>query len=461
MQLSEADGVNRTFNSTCFTEFHLHKPLSDALLSAYIFVRQRIAGPRAVALLSCSVMLPLLVGCGHIVRFPDLIAIEKIDDVAPLRNAVQHGLKNGLPSNADYLVKSSDLIELKSVDGKLVQPISDICEEPCDQCFEQEKLDADIYLAEQGRKVRVTAFVLNSVSALRIGDKQVCLGSVVGKSWSQLQANLKKLDMEPSILPQSTRWAMPADTVRVTVEYRFGLRVGAGIEPYTFSEMNTIVDEGGLAYVPALSSVTPEIGNAPAKAVITSAAKTAVAGSQYSALQVVAEQQAQLAARHIVFWFPGSPLAEQPTLDQLERCLKAVSSTQSLGNAFANCPKYGIDEYRYRPDETHNRQVNYKLTAEHKVTFVFWDGRRYSVPYRAGQTLADAARDIYHDVVGRDFSNNDKLFATVDPHIAIRAGGEQPFYSRLSAAQGAILDQVLLLPGDTVHLTRREPQGPR
>lgn len=448
----------------------MNQPVSDAFHCAWTFARQRIAGPRAATLLSCSVMLPLLLGCGHIVRFADLKPIMQVDDVTPLRHAVQHGLANGLPHSGAYLVGPSDLIELKA-DKSPVKPMSEDCATPCDGCADGERMEANVALAEMGRKVRVTAFVLSSVSALGIGTKQVCLGPVLGQPWHQLRTALASLEVVPSILPQATRWAMPGDTVRVVVEFRFGLRQGAGVEPYTFAEMGTNVDGGGRAYVPAFSAVSPEMEEAQVAS--TKAARTTRAGaapsaaeaeaaaapSQYSTLQVVAEQQAQAAARHIVFWRPGRPLEEQPTLDQIERCLKAMSSDQPLKTAFAGCPELGIDQYRYKPDATHNRQVSYRLAVEHRVTFVFWDGRRHAVPYRAGQTVADAARTIHHDVVGRDISSDDRLFATVDPHMAIRAGGERPFYARL-AAPGAILDQVLLLPGDVVYLSRWEPQRP-
>lgn len=102
--------------------------------------------------------------------------------------------------------------------------------------------------------------------------------------------------------------------------------------------------------------------------------------------------------------------------------------------------------------------MSYRFTVEHKVTFdLSGDGQRHAVPYRAGQTVADAARAIHHNVVGRDISSYDQSFATVDAHMAIRAGGEVPFYARLRAA---ILDQVLLLPGDVVDLSRWEPRPP-
>lgn len=456
----------------------MNQPVSKAFHSAHTFVRQRIAGPRAAALLCCSVLLPLLAGCGHTVRFADLKLIEQVADVSTLRDASQHGLTSGLPRSDDYLVGSSDLIELKAADGSLVQPISDICAKACKGGAECDRIEGDVDLAENGRKVRVTAFVLSSVSALRIkkngkdGQKQVCMGPVLGQPWSRLKRDLTSLGVVPSILPQPTRWAMPGDTVRVAVEFRFGLRQGAGVEPYTFAEMGTTVDGAGRAYVPAFWTVRPEVdaapvaraevsSNGPATATPSAAeADAAAAQSQPSALRVVAEQQAQSAARHVVFWMPGRPLAEQPTLDRLERCLKAVSSTVVLNAAFAHCPELGIDQYRYQPNATHNRQVSYRLLAEYKVTFVFWDGRRHAVPYRAGQAVAEATRAIHQDVVGRDISSYDRLFATVVPHMAIRAGGERPFYAPVVAAQGAILDQVLLLPGDVVYLSRSEPQRP-
>lgn len=446
----------------------MNQPVSDAFHCARDFLSKVIANPRAAAWLAFGTALTLLAGCSHTVRFADLTPIAKVDDVAELRRADLHGLKNGLPGSDDYLVGESDLIELTAADG-LVQPISASCTSDCTKCVSGDRMDAEVHLAEIGSKVRVTAFVLESVSALRIGLKAVCLGPVIGQPWLQLKKALDAFDsprVTSSIIPQAKRWAMPGDTVRVAVEYRFGLRQGAAVEPFTFAEMGTRVDSGGRAYIPALSAVRPETtgtktsvastseADAPAKALVDAAQ------SPYSALQVVAEQQAQSAARYVVFWTPSLSLAKQPTLDELEHCLKAVSSTQPLNAAFTKCPELGIDQYRYQPNPTHNRQVSYRLLTEHKVTFVFWDGRRHAVPYLLGQSVADGVRAIYRDVVARDIGSDDQLFATVDPHVAIRAGGERPFYARLAASPGAILDQVLLLPGDVVYLSRWEPQRP-
>lgn len=194
----------------------MNQPVSDAFHSARAFVRQRIAGPRAVALLSGSVLLSLLAGCGHTVRFADLKPIVQVADVAPLRHAFQHGLENGLPHSGDYLVSPADLIELKAADGSPVLPISDICAAPCWVCRRRPDGSGSA-LGRKGPQCARYCLCTQSVGALRIGQKQVCRARP--RTALEPIANGPGLTgVVPSILPQPTRWAMPGDTVRVAVE---------------------------------------------------------------------------------------------------------------------------------------------------------------------------------------------------------------------------------------------------
>lgn len=473
-----------------------------------------IRDDRATSLGLALVCITLLSGCGHMVQLADLHQVVDVKDVSPLRDASSRGVRNGVPRNDKvYIPGLPDVVELSSKNGAAITLMSAACSESSEMAEarrkDEELLPLDINLAQPGKHVRVSILALQHVRAVRVTEtnKTVCIEGVPRKSWRSLQTALTGLGVSVALLPHETQWAMPGDVVKVTAEYRFGLRAGSAPEPYTFAATTIRIDSGGRGYVPAFDKVEPETKQAqppaatgaatgantaataqvpaanpvaaapnpgqPAQApamnpaalqpAATADEKAAIAGPDYSPLQVVAAQQSEAAARRISFWQPGNALDRQPTLDELERCLKAVtavSQSKPLNKLFSRCASLGIDEYRYKFKDGNNRELSYRFSVEHNVTFVLWNGRRFVKPYRAGQTVAEAAKEVHREVLGHEVTISDDLFVVVDPHPAIRFSGEKPFYARLIDSPNAILDQVLVLPGDVVHLSRWKPRLP-
>jgi hypothetical protein len=387
-------------------------------------------------------LLGVLAGCGHVVALHDVQALESWPIPDYRRVDVQSSI-----------VHSSDIISLsvKSANGEVCRlSIKTSCKTPGNAC-QGLKLPylMDEKISRDGVNPRITAFTLEMVRNVEVGtvdQSQACnakqvidFSELVGNKWEDAKQEIEaawKLGPTTLHLARAVRpdqRAFPGDRVTVVAEH---LAQG---KYFSFQSSLERVDRWGELSIPQLTLPARRLGAGGA------------APHQFFG-QLIMQQEARFRAK-VTVWKPGE---KQPTISHIERCLalrwdEAIDMGQvpvDLVNEVESCLSLGIHSYT-ATDE--NQFVRFRLDLHQEWSIVLTDGRRFEQLLVPGESLADAVRRAVRELTGHDGLR--PTYAVVDPRPELR---ERPFTSILSQRRG-LLDNVLLISGDVVHLSNFAP----
>lgn len=386
--------------------------------------------------------LGVLSGCGHVVALHDVQTLQA-GAIPDYRRVDYQSSK----------VHASDIISLlvKSNNGKA-------CELSIQtSCKTHEHLCQGLKLPyPQGEKIsrdgvnpRITAFTLGMVRDVKVGsadcqpDQRIDFGELIGRQWAVEKQRIEKSWQSDSTTLNLTREvrlderAFPGDHVTVVAE---NLSQG---RHYSFQSSWERVDRWGELSIPQLTVPARKLGAGDA------------APHQFFG-QLIMQQEAHFRAKVIV-WKPGENFEQQPTISHIERCLALRWDEETemddvpldLVNEVKSCLSLGIHSYGANLAE--NQFVRFRLDLYQEWSIVLTDGRRFERPLVPGESLADAVRRAVRELTGQDSLR--PTYVVVDPRPELR---ERPFTSILDQRR-SLLDNVLLISGDVVHLSNFAP----
>lgn len=243
------------------------------------------------------------------------------------------------------------------------------------------------------------------------------------------------------IAEEPTR-ALPGDQLRISILSQDSNKLND-----QSSQLRSVVDRQGYAFIPAVASAVNDavdsVDSAKARAWVN---------------------DIDLAAFRIRVWRPGRPFPQQPTLDEIGRCL-AIGWRPDKAN-FAGepedvdrCLDANIDGQTFAIDTADLRRVRYDIRAEQSWTLVLQNGDAVQLAFVPGESALAAVSAAYRARRGRLLAAKRRLFLTIDPSPTL--GEPSAFYAVIKRGVGPDkFADVLLAPGDTVHLTESRP-GPR
>lgn len=405
----------------------------------------------SIACINSSVFLALfgvLSGCGHVVALRDVQTLQSSTIPDYRRVDVQSST-----------VHSSDIISLlvKSNNDKACQlSIKTSCATPANACQGLVlPYPAGENISRDGETPRTTAFTLRMVRYVEVGavgPSQVCqtnqvidFGELIGRQWEVEKRRIEEswrnksttLILNRTVRPEER--AFPGDHVTVVAEYL------AHDEYYSFQSSPEQVDRWGELSIPQLTLPARKLG-------------TAMPAPHNFFAQLIMQQEAGSRAK-VAVWRPDPKLGfeDQPTISHIERCLalRWDEATDEelvpphLANEVESCLALGI--HAYGATDAENQYVRFRLDLHQKWSIVLTDGRRFARPLVPGESLATAVRRTVRELTGRDDLR--PTHVVVDPRPELR---ERPFTSILDQSQG-LLDNVLLISGDVVHLSKFSP----
>jgi hypothetical protein len=298
-------------------------------------------------------------------------------------------------------------------------------------------------LTTQSAAPRISVWAAGVAGALQfnIGATHfvVCIPKGVGESWGVFARafDAQHPPVRLNLIPTPPSYVYPGDRIVVVAQYQTVGGTGPNSHLYnTFIEMQTVVDGAGFAFIPGLARPGPAL--APP-----------------TPLTQLLMQDAVNAAFRIRVWDPGRP-ADMTSLEELERCLGARwGATQTDANfsiEYKRCASLGIAD-NYVDGGRSALWLRYRLRTEQTWTAVLWDGRRVVRPFRPGMSVLEATEVAFAQAFA--YRPRKDIFVTVDPRVELRMADARPFYAPLGDEPG--LGGVLLAPGDTLYVSRRQP----
>lgn len=278
-----------------------------------------------------------------------------------------------------------------------------------------------------------------------------CAPALAGRSVSDVLAALgRHPGISITVEPVEPVRPQPADTVYLTRDWQLLINpadpVFGGLVDQT-ERFELPVDEQGMITFPALATLAPSLHN--------------VARDRLGA-----EAALEGATMRVRVAVPGRSRATQPTLALVAWCLSATAPGSSQRR---DCLDLGITQ-AFANDQSGQiaiEHVRYRLEPGPRTwTIVDEQGNRATIPYRYGATIFSAVTDAYRTLDGRDLVGGiwNRAFITVIPQsTTIDREQEAPFYGNVVLENGAVasnIDRLLLMPGDTVHISRLEPGPP-
>lgn len=400
----------------------------------------------------CACAALLMTGCTHVISLQGLKQLSSATGLPDYRQA-----------NSKDVIGESDVFELSVKDGtnaKCQIQIAERCTRTDGSC----PYPDDQYLTAPAQRLRITAFALATSENVQIkfptqtltACKATALtatlptAGLVGRDWGAIKSALESKFTEPGLTLMVSRtkrygqWMFPGDEVRISAEYMVG-GGSVGAQPYTFTNDVSTVQRDGSLYITPLFYPAAPVPN-PSK--------------YYKDIGRAFGQQAASARVRIPVWLEGVGYAGQPTVGQVERCLASTwgSATddwkqmpRTLVKERDFCRLLGIDSLTFGGD-TDNALVRYRLEVQQTWGAVLWDGRRLQSVFVPGQTVADGVRRALRQATGRDVLPDWPVYVTVDPRPEF---DEYPFYASLNS--DAVLDTVLIAPGDVIHVSNYRP----
>ncbi len=425
-------------------------------------------------------------GCARTVR---------IAGVRPLVNAdVSHRQWLTVPFGPDgevqpdYRLGLADAVEI-TVDSQdppgvpiTVQTYCEINGMPCDGSFPSSGVPANgRMLLENQWRPRVPLATLGSVGGLRItaptatpycvslwsaGQFRIDPDPEHPPTWRDVQAILRSGATCPDATgpPAAFRFrlvaapkqrALPGDKVAITILSRLGT-AGDSPHAYAVAQVSSTVDRWGHAFVPGLKTAT-------------SAALKELPASSNPANPVIRQwaDAFDMTAYRLRLWSSQTDFDRQMPLDEVALCLSAGWSGGGAGRPpwiakeIRRCELLGADPEIYIAGSQDIERLRYQIESIQTWTLVLPDGSALIRPYVAGQTVGDAARQAGRDIAAHAGRSERSAFVTVVPDAAVferEPNRRAPFWAPFGRRE-RVLDTVLLIPGDTVHLTFTRPRS--
>ena len=392
-----------------------------------------------------------VVGCGHSVRLHGLAEFTETLVLPRFRHAPTQTLNRlGEPAE-NYEVSAADILEFSSKSGEMVTLSVGRSKAPCAvQGLVEGNGLAKVLLAP-----RISAAMLGVVPVLDIQvgsvasqSKALCNEGTgvrpIGSStpWSKVREVLRGEGYKVKLIPRQVRRAMPGDNVRMTVSYQFAMDPYTGPQPFQIFQTTSRVDASGYLYLPGLTS--PEAATLPLT----------------KSIQYFVRQNSVPPAFQVAVWQTGFDFIDQAGLDEIENCLSIFVrgvgefASQTLKS---RCQMFGIDNSIYGGSDNDNQKIVFKLELDQSWTLVMPDGSHLEIPYIPSQTVYNGLREVLRASRGVELSEYDSYFITVVPSPVFVSNERAPFFAQIE--ERSVMDDVLIAPGDTIHLTYTEPES--
>jgi hypothetical protein len=443
--------------------------------------------PKAFVLLGAV----MLAGCAHRIVLPDLKpatatlipGFRRFSEAAPRQ-------QDGSPNPA-YNLSQSDQVEFNwsassPASGQEMLINVSKCSGNCTPCpasgVPASGQDQPLIV---GVNPRISMAVLGRVNRLELHDPSnkdsgehkidfcdqgnFLLDPAYRHEWGEVERLLNgelKGAVQISLVPSPARRAMPGDLVRTTIEWGYvsgDPTVTNAPRPFSVAQAQSTVDFEGRALVPGLSSPTFPLMKQP---VLT---KAGLLREWISDLDGHAFE--------VTFWHGNRVFSQQPTLQSISACLSGVWAPEQIGTANAAslnreieaCLAAGMEYHSYAdvsPPSTpgaNNQRVRYQIEVEQHWTIVSPNGGRLEQVYFPGETLRTGIRRALRQLNGEDFPDaalqgNRKEFVIVVPRSELGPDENLPFWIRVRERAVRELQSILIAPGDTIYVTRREPR---
>lgn len=423
---------------------------------------------RAARIVAVSALCLVAISCQRFVEIEGLAEVTEFD-LPDFRKTGYATYATAAPSGS-YLLRPSDLIELEWVgaSGPIAVMSSECTGSNCTPCG-----DLGISPGEpliEGLSPRLPVSVLGSLSSIEVRNRDssrtvdFCTS---GKSpfaspltWDRFVRLFRDRGIRPRLLSEPIRRALPGDLVRITILSKTE-RTPDAAGPFVATQAESRVDERGELFVPALST------SARLDAVQTPnpIRRRAVAGLDNGNLRVAV-------------WQPATDFGRQPSLQAVAGCLSAAWNsdlsaspsppTRELKAEAGRCLKAGIEGPFFRPGapatpDEDVQSIRYRLDVDQSWTFVAEDGSHREQRYIPGETIGAAIARTYREFVGRELVSarqigRDVAYVAIIPRAALGPGrSSRPFSGTIRAGSASSIADVLLAPGDVVHVTRSAP----
>lgn len=194
-------------------------------------------------------------------------------------------------------------------------------------------------------------------------------------------------------------------------------------------------------------------------------------------------------AFELPLWRPDRSFSAQDTLQGIEACLSGIWAPGDLGGNHSpslvgeidKCLANDVEDAYFadvRPNRgvpqgvppppplgSNNYRVRYQIEVEQHWTLVSEAERRSERIFFPGETLRRGISQGLRELGGEDFPEGmlrqeGKSFVVVIPRKELGEGENSPFWIRLRRRDLHELDTILIAPGDTIYVTRREPKLP-
>jgi len=403
------------------------------------------------------------------VRLSGNVEIDSTAKLPSFRQASRQALdEQGKPLDT-YAVTPADILEFFAIappaPPKRVSLLVGDCPADCTSICKVTKGRA---LAVERGRPRVAAGALSLIGAIDIAvtgevpsKTELCSGPSNAptqffpdrgsKKWKEVRDKLKGKKYDLTLLPRAQRRVFPGDLIKVSIAYQYSAGQYTGSEPFTLAQTTARVDRAGRVYLPGLSSPGP------------------IEDPNTNQINDIVRQNAVPAAFSVAVWAPGQSYNDQPTLDEIERCLLIArdggpgpTGTPRLLEQEKRCQELGIDSVTYGEKPVNNMRLVYWLEAEQTYSVTIGeigDDLRVERQFLPGQTVTSGVRDVLRHYLGRELSFRHKHYITVVPRAELDVGANKPFFALVTDGT-SILDGVLIAPGDSLILTDSKPSKP-
>ncbi|MCO4875570.1 hypothetical protein VOI32_00815 [Paraburkholderia caribensis] len=361
--------------------------------------------------------------------------------------------------NPDYRLEPQDLLVLSAPKG---QAITAVTARPSDATW----------LARPLQEFRIPIGILELFNALEIvyaGNNatvklKLCDGSppckprLTEQSAQQVLAKLHALtSLKVAIEPVEPVRVDPGDSVFLARDSRILIQpepstAGTSVPALLFGHserFELIVDNQGRVDFPSLSVLSAQLA---ADVQGRPAIRAALDGEN---------TRFRLA-------IPGASRSAQPTLAAISWCLSAdYAPTAKTDTLVDHCRALGITGF-ITPDQDGGAAINavrYRLEAGRRSwRLVDEKNRSITMDYVYGATILESVSEAYRVLTGHELVEqwHATAFVTVLPREGAERPREKPFFGRVRLVESSAsspLGRFLLMPGDTVHISRFEPRA--
>jgi hypothetical protein len=273
-------------------------------------------------------------------------------------------------------------------------------------------------------------------------DIEIQLGGQ--STWPELRRLLQVEGLSARLVPEDPIWLRPGDEIVLTRMYQDKPSgPGGGAKPSRFysDEYHLTVDGNGDIWIPPIS--------------------TAGMGITQPGIKDEMIGHMDRAAFRVHLWRPDQKYSEIPSLSALANCL-TMAQAAGPTNPPPVCKYFGIDA-RFSPSTQDFQVIRYQIQgAPGTWTIVDEDDHRSTQRISRSETVHSAVVSAYRrlahaDLIRRQLGKQ-RAYLTVLPADEWGSPRERtPFWCEINQENPAPFAQVLLLPGDTIFVSRERP----